>query len=141
MLLHKGLESAEWSQYLSANVLDIVPAKPSHDLKRLSRLTGILLKLQAHRFVPLQQLAEHYVYYDSNYDQETIRKVEPFALYRNTSDNWVLVTWCRLRKDFRSFRSDRIISCTIQQETYSEHDLTLARYVGMQKKLHIDQDL
>ncbi|WP_379090317.1 helix-turn-helix transcriptional regulator [Pedobacter sp. UC225_65] len=40
-------------------------------------------------------------------DEVTTRTVEPFAVY-NTQENWLLIAFCRLRKEYRAFRLDRI---------------------------------
>lgn len=64
----------------------------------------------------------------------TIREVEPFAIYHNTSENWVLIAWCRLRKEFRSFRIDRIQKLSNSGEKFDPHQMTLDEYVGIQKQ-------
>lgn len=64
------------------------------------------------------------------------RSVEPFAIYHNTDENWVLIAWCRLRNDFRSFRVDRIENLTLLEEKFPPHKMTLAEYVEIQRKKH-----
>lgn len=64
------------------------------------------------------------------------REVEPFAIYHNTSENWVLIAWCRLRKEFRSFRIDRIQKMTYPLEKFVPHKLTLDEYVEIQRIKH-----
>ena len=66
----------------------------------------------------------------------TERKVEPFAIYHNTSEQWVLIAWCRLRDDFRSFRLDRIESLHLLPETFPPHKMSLAEYVEIQRIRH-----
>lgn len=56
----------------------------------------------------------------------TNRLIEPFALL--SSENWYLIAWCRLRKEFRFFRSDRIQRIEIQAETFEPHNMTLQEY-------------
>jgi predicted DNA-binding transcriptional regulator YafY len=46
-------------------------------------------------------------YHSWGKNEHTDREIEPQALYQ-TRENWVLIAWCRLRKDFREFRLDRI---------------------------------
>ncbi len=55
------------------------------------------------------------------------RTVEPFALL-NTSESWLLVGFCRLRKEFRYFRLDRIQKLQIQQEKFKPHKMTLQEF-------------
>lgn len=54
----------------------------------------------------------------------TERLIEPFALY-----NWTLAAYCRLRKDFRSFRLDRIKKVDILNECFEPHKMTLQQYI------------
>ncbi len=67
------------------------------------------------------------------------RKVEPFAIYHNTSENWVLIAWCRLRKEFRSFRIDRIQKMSFPLEKFEPHKMTLDEYVEIQRKKHFHE--
>ncbi|MCW3463508.1 helix-turn-helix transcriptional regulator [Chitinophaga nivalis] len=52
------------------------------------------------------------------------RIIEPFALL-STQENWLLVAWCRLRKDFRYFRLDRIQQAKLLAERFTPHKMTL----------------
>ncbi len=56
----------------------------------------------------------------------TKRLIEPFALLN--SENWYLIAWCRLRKEFRFFRLDRIQKTKILSEHFEPHDMTLQEY-------------
>lgn len=60
----------------------------------------------------------------------TTRTIEPFALY-STQDNWLLVAFCHLRKEFRSFRLDRIRSLDVLAGKFSPHKMTLSEYFEM----------
>lgn len=71
--------------------------------------------------------------------QSTSREVEPFAIYHNTAENWVLIAWCRLRKAFRNFRLDRIQQMHFQPEKFSPHEMTLEEYVEIQRKKHFNE--
>lgn len=51
------------------------------------------------------------------------RVVEPFALL--STDNWLLVAFCRLRQEFRFFRLDRIQKIEVLDETFEAHNMTL----------------
>jgi predicted DNA-binding transcriptional regulator YafY len=59
----------------------------------------------------------------------TRRQVEPFAFYFSLEENWLLIAFCRLRKEFRMFRLDRISSIQVLDETFIPHQLTLAQYL------------
>ena len=78
------------------------------------------------------------VYKKADDTPTTTRKVEPFAIYHNTSENWVLIAWCQLRKEFRSFRVDRIQELTIPSEKFVPHQMTLDEYVDIQRKRHFN---
>lgn len=75
---------------------------------------------------------------DSN---STEREIEPFAIYHNTSENWVLIAWCRLRNEFRNFRIDRIQQIIYQSKTFMPHKITLDEYVEIQRKKHFNEPL
>lgn len=65
--------------------------------------------------------------YHSLQEETSKRTVEPFALY-STQDNWLLIAFCRLRADFRSFRLDRIQELHIQSSHFEAHTITLQEY-------------
>jgi predicted DNA-binding transcriptional regulator YafY len=65
--------------------------------------------------------------YTNENNKTTSRSIEPFALL-STQENWLLVAWCRLRKDFRYFRLDRIAKMEILNEKFTPHKLTLQEY-------------
>lgn len=56
----------------------------------------------------------------------TDRTIEPFALI--SAENWYLIAWCRLRKQFRFFRPDRIEKMEVLSETFAPHNMTLQEY-------------
>jgi predicted DNA-binding transcriptional regulator YafY len=62
------------------------------------------------------------------------RTVEPFAFYYSEEENWLLIAYCRLRKDYRMFRLDRITELTVLDETFKQHKLTLAEYLAEKRK-------
>lgn len=57
-------------------------------------------------------------------NKDSKRTVEPFALI-NTTESWLLIGFCHLRKDFRFFRLDRIQKLQIQQKKFASHKMTL----------------
>jgi predicted DNA-binding transcriptional regulator YafY len=59
--------------------------------------------------------------------QTTDRTIEPFAIY-STQDNWLLIAFCRLRKDFRAFRLDRIQSLNTLITKFEPHKINLQEY-------------
>jgi predicted DNA-binding transcriptional regulator YafY len=54
------------------------------------------------------------------------RIIEPFALL--STENWLLIAWCRLRNEFRFFRLDRIKKLEVLAEMFTPHNMTLQEY-------------
>lgn len=65
--------------------------------------------------------------YTNEQNETTNRIVEPFALI-STTENWLLIAWCRLRKEFRYFRLDRISKMQVLTEKFEPHKMTLQEY-------------
>ena len=65
--------------------------------------------------------------YSNEENKISSRFIEPFALI-STQENWLLVAWCRLRKDFRYFRLDRIKKMEVLFEKFTPHKMTLQEY-------------
>ncbi len=64
--------------------------------------------------------------YTNEQNKTTTRHIEPFALL--STENWLLVAYCRLRKEFRFFRLDRIKKLEILTDKFEPHQLTLQEY-------------
>lgn len=64
--------------------------------------------------------------YTNEQNNTTTRLIEPFALL--STENWLLVAYCRLRKEFRFFRLDRIKKLEILTEKFEPHAMTLQEY-------------
>lgn len=79
----------------------------------------------------------HLEYESINTQEITKRHVEPFALY-STEENWLLIAWCHLRKDYRSFRLDYIKHLTTTPQTFKSHKMTLQAYFEMCQKKSIE---
>lgn len=68
-----------------------------------------------------------YIEYISLAKKYTKRDIEPFALY-STQGNWLLIAFCRLRKEFRVFRIDFIQNINSVNEHFESHNMTLEEY-------------
>ncbi|GAA3944149.1 HTH domain-containing protein [Chitinophaga oryziterrae] len=68
-------------------------------------------------------------YYSPNNDETTKRYIEPFALINDVGKSWYLIAWCRLRKDYRLFRFDRIMKIEITDEKFTPHKMSLQDYL------------
>jgi predicted DNA-binding transcriptional regulator YafY len=67
------------------------------------------------------------IVYNSSEKKRTIRNIEPFAIY-SINGNFLLIAFCRLRKDFRAFRIDYIETIDAQNETFTQHNMTIQNY-------------
>lgn len=64
--------------------------------------------------------------YTNEKNKTTTREIEPFALL--STENWLLVAYCRLRSEFRFFRLDRIKKLEILSDQFEPHKMTLQEY-------------
>ncbi len=65
--------------------------------------------------------------YQSSEKKLTKRIIEPFGMY-STQGNWLLIAFCRLRRDFRVFRIDFMQKLVILDETFEPHKMTMEEY-------------
>lgn len=68
-----------------------------------------------------------HITYNSSTDKKTNRSIEPFAIY-SIHGNFLLIAFCRLRDNFRAFRIDFIEKLTLENETFSPHNMTIQQY-------------
>ena len=66
-------------------------------------------------------------YRKPNDSEDSFRKIEPCALY-STDNKWILIAWCHLRHDYRSFRIDRIKQFKILNEKFEDRKFDLQKY-------------
>jgi predicted DNA-binding transcriptional regulator YafY len=64
--------------------------------------------------------------YTNEQNKTTTRQIEPFALL--STENWLLIAYCRLRKEFRFFRLDRIKKLEVLPDKFEPHKMTLQEY-------------
>jgi predicted DNA-binding transcriptional regulator YafY len=79
-------------------------------------------------------LVDHWVLnieYTSKEGAKTQRSLEPFALYSNQNNEWVLVAFCRLRQDFRSFSLATINKLLTTTEHFEPQKMTFVQYRQM----------
>ena len=89
-----------------------------HQERNSNNLSDLQHALTNHSLVKIQ--------YINKEGTETNRLIEPFAIL--SAENWYLIAWCRLRKEFRFFRPDRIQKMEILSEHFKPHNLTLQEY-------------
>lgn len=59
--------------------------------------------------------------------ERTRRQIEPLAIYCY-DQRWIVISWCRLRTDYRSFRLDRIQHFKILDEKFEDRNFDLREY-------------
>jgi len=106
--------------------------------KRLQIRTNIEKGQTSESLIQLQSAITNYKITDIEYlslqNKQSKRAIEPFALV-HTQDNWILIAYCRLRKDFRAFRLDCIQHISIQSDCFEPHKMTLQEYFEEKRKI------
>lgn len=67
------------------------------------------------------------VNYLSSMKKQTIRDIEPFAIYSIHGD-FLLIAFCRLRNEFRHFRIDFVEKLVTTNQTFTPHKMTIKEY-------------
>jgi len=105
--------------------------------ERLQIRTNIESEKTSDYLIQIQSAITGYKIIDLKYlslnNKSSQRKIEPFALL-HTQENWVLIAFCRLRKDFRAFRLDCIENISILNEPFEPHKITLQEYFEQARK-------
>ncbi len=133
--LRKQMESA------LLKIRSVLPRDRQDYLDRLERSTEVvalglapLPRWSSEALIPIQRgLAERRVlalaYQGARRRELTRRQVEPLGLVYY-GDHWHLIAYCRLRRDVRDFRTDRICQIQLRNELFSGHaDFSLKRYL------------
>lgn len=67
-------------------------------------------------------------------DNKTTREIEPFAVISNAQISWYLIAYCRLRKDFRTFKLDRIQKMEMINIKFTPHKMSMEEYYNSRIK-------
>lgn len=79
---------------------------------------------------------EYYSFYS---DSVSRREVEPIGIFHMNS-SWHLIGYCRLRKDYRDFRADRIKSLSPTEHSFDKTSrITLQQYIANEFQADPDQ--
>lgn len=80
-------------------------------------------------------------YYANTKDEITRRSIEPLALlYYNF--NWHVIAYCRLRQDYRDFRTDRIKSIQPSDDFFPPHEnFSIKQYIHDSNKIDHPQEV
>lgn len=121
-----------------SKVKAVIPTKIKRKTERLEQKMGIsniyidnspkskyLLEIQ-------KALVEYLVIsidYTNKSGQSTKRNLEPFAIYSNKNNEWVMVAFCRLRQEFRTFSLIKIDKLVITTENFEPNKMTFEQYL------------
>lgn len=109
-----------YSQKDKANLLS--ERTQFEQIKNLERNSSNLSELQ----FALTNFLQTKIDYINAEGKPTTRIIEPFALL--STENWLLLAKCRLRKEFRYFRLDRIKKLQLLTEKFEPHQMTLQEF-------------
>jgi predicted DNA-binding transcriptional regulator YafY len=112
-------------------IRSVLPRSQQDHLDRLTQATAIFIAPPQAKTVSqavLTQiqnaLAQRRIialdYRASGREETTRREIEPLGLIYY-SDYWHLIAYCRLRCDYRDFRTDRIVGLAVRNETFQPH--------------------
>lgn len=127
LLIDRFADSAVTSQIHSAllKVRAILPREQQERVARLERAMTTTANVkpvaQADLSLLQQALAQQSVlqfdYQSASQTKRTLRTVHPLGLIYYL-ERWHLIGWCRMRRDYRDFRTDRISNIRILGETF-----------------------
>jgi len=84
----------------------------------------------------MRQHDEVYIRYENEKGEGSERAIHPLGL-SFWGEVWVLVAWCELRQDYRSFRLDRCQAVTLTGRSFVERpDRSLEDFIRLQKMSH-----
>ncbi|MEO1625357.1 MAG: WYL domain-containing protein [Bacteroidota bacterium] len=65
--------------------------------------------------------------YTDQAKETTRRRIEPLAIY-SYDEKWIVIGWCQLREDYRSFRLDRIQHFKVLEQVFEDRKFDLRDY-------------
>lgn len=131
----------------------VLPEEKQEYLERLQQATAIYTRpasfiagyrddaLATIQHALVQRSVLSMEYFSNHRDSLTQRCVEPLALlYYN--DHWHLIAYCRMRADYRDFRTDRIKTLRLCEETFAPHqNFSLKQYLQDFQRLDNPQEV
>lgn len=74
-------------------------------------------------------VAVQFIYHSIGKNESLQRSAEPVGIFRQGS-HWYLVAYCRLRKDYRHFRTDRITRLQLTDEKVEKEHPPLHEFIN-----------
>lgn len=81
--------------------------------KTSNSLLDVQIAMTNHQLIRVQ--------YTNNENQISERILEPCFIYHSVKEDWTLHAYCRMRKEFRTFRFDRMIQLKVMDEFFTPH--------------------
>jgi predicted DNA-binding transcriptional regulator YafY len=112
-------------------IRSVLPHGQQEHLDRLKRVTALFVRPSRSKAASQAVLTEiqnalvrrrvlAMEYHGGGRDEVTRREIEPLGLVYY-ADRWHLIAYCRLRRDYRDFRTDRILKLSARNETFQPH--------------------
>lgn len=125
-----------------AKIHSVTPDKLKEHIEYQSLLTGPGERDEVF-FPELRHAINHrhkvQIAYCAKNERRSSRVIWPVALVY-MEECWLLAGWCELRKDFRHFRTDRIIQIALLADKYNESRIGLLRKWRAQEGLRLDDE-
>lgn len=96
--------------------------KNFESLRTSNALIDIQLALSNYQLIKLN--------YKNADGRESERLLEPFYIYHSVQEDWTLHAYCRSRKEFRTFRLDRMTNINILEQQFEPHKVSIKKYLG-----------
>jgi predicted DNA-binding transcriptional regulator YafY len=121
-----------------SKVRAVIPGKIKNRTERLEQKMGITntyidTSPKSKYLLEIQHALLEYLVISIDYKdkagQSTKRNIEPFAIYSTQNNEWVMIAFCRLRKDFRTFSLINIDKLMTTTEKFEPHKITFKQYL------------
>lgn len=111
----------DFLETLDDNIDVVKSRRHRHQQLAVNPIQTILKCIAARNVVSIQYFAQHS-------QQKTEREIEPIGIFY-LDGYWHLIAYCRLRKDYRDFRIDRISSIKTSEQVFQSGHPTLKSYL------------
>jgi predicted DNA-binding transcriptional regulator YafY len=138
-IIHSSNDESLIKEFLSAieKIKAVIPNRIKEKTEALESKLGVVKaytqnKTKSKHLLDIQKaLIEHWVLkikYVNLANNQSEREIEPFAIYSNENDDWVVVAYCRMRNEFRAFLLNRMQALQITHDKFEPHPITLSQY-------------
>jgi|GEM_PF-6309782 len=105
------------SEFLDAKMRVFSTAKTTYETKYLSAVQSAMTNFY--------MIKVKYQKVDS--EEVSEREIEPTAIF-SFDQKWLLIAWCHLRNDFRTFRLDRIIEYKLLNKKFGDRNFDFRKH-------------